>query len=128
MAERFFSETPITGPLALLAGSEAHHLLHVMRAKPGDRVILFDGSGTEFLAQVQQARRAEVQLQVIEQCAVDRERVVSSRWAWLCPKAIGKSGWWKRAWSLGWRPWYRWKPSVWWPSRVPRLATGCCGA
>lgn len=98
MAERFFSETAITGPLATLAGSEAHHLLHVMRAKPGDRVMLFDGSGAEFLAQVQRTRRAEVQLEILDRSEVNRERAVpitlgvampkGDRQKWLVEKAV----------------------------------------
>jgi 16S rRNA (uracil1498-N3)-methyltransferase len=73
MPDRYFSETPITPPDAVLAGSEAHHLLHVMRAKPGDRVVLFDGSGAEFVAEVARLERSEVRLTVVERHAVDRE-------------------------------------------------------
>jgi 16S rRNA (uracil1498-N3)-methyltransferase len=56
-----------------LDGPEAHHLLHVMRATPGERVILFDGTGSEFIAVVEQVKRSEVELRVTERCAVDRE-------------------------------------------------------
>ncbi len=57
----------------LLDGSEAHHLLHVMRASVGDEVTLFDGSGVEFRATVETLRRADAELRVIERCEVDRE-------------------------------------------------------
>jgi 16S rRNA (uracil1498-N3)-methyltransferase len=35
-----------------IAGSEAHHLLHVLRLKPGDRIVIFDGQGTELQAEL----------------------------------------------------------------------------
>ena len=60
MSDRYFVESPIQADRATLVGPEAHHLLHVMRAGPGDAVVLFDGSGAEFDAIVQRATRAEV--------------------------------------------------------------------
>ena len=78
MAERYFLETPIPpgAPLpqtVLLAGPEAHHLIHVMRAKPGDRVVLFDGSGAEFPAQVERVGRGEAELTILSREEVDLE-------------------------------------------------------
>ncbi len=73
MPDRYFAETPITGQKVLLAGSEAHHLIHVMRAKPGTRVVLFDGSGAEFDAVVDRTRRADVELAILARHEVDRE-------------------------------------------------------
>lgn len=49
MSRRFFCETPLAslpaGTTVPLAGDEAHHLARVMRAKVGDEIELFDGSG-----------------------------------------------------------------------------------
>jgi len=73
MSSRFFCHMPITGSRAVLDGAEAHHLLHVMRARPGDRVTLFDGSGDEFAAEVTRLQRSEVELAVLQRLAVDRE-------------------------------------------------------
>ena len=73
MSERYFVERPIDGDYSLLAGSEAHHLIHVMRAKPGQGVTLFDGSGREFAARVVRIGRAEVELAVVSHADVDRE-------------------------------------------------------
>ena len=42
MPHRYFT-TDISGGTAVLSGADAHHLAHVMRARPGD-VILFKGS------------------------------------------------------------------------------------
>jgi 16S rRNA (uracil1498-N3)-methyltransferase len=71
--ERYFVETPITADHVLLGGGEAHHLIHVMRAKPGVEVVLFDGSGAEFPARVERVARAEVELAVLGRADVDRE-------------------------------------------------------
>jgi 16S rRNA (uracil1498-N3)-methyltransferase len=73
MARRCYSETPIEGDQATLDGSEAHHLLHVLRAAPGMEVTLFDGSGCEFDAQVTACKRSTVELAVTERREVDRE-------------------------------------------------------
>jgi 16S rRNA (uracil1498-N3)-methyltransferase len=73
MSDRFFSSTPITADRTTLDGPEAHHLSHVMRAAPGERLTLFDGSGAEFEAEVVTVRRSAVELRVIERHQIDRE-------------------------------------------------------
>ena len=67
MSDRYFADQPLTGPRAVLAGAEAHHLIHVMRATPGTPVTLFDGSGLEFSARVERVGRSEVELTVLGQ-------------------------------------------------------------
>ena len=79
MADRYFVESPITGPRAALTGQEAHHLAHVMRAKPGDEVTLFDGGGREYAARVAEVSRRETLLDVLEAREISRESPV-----WLC--------------------------------------------
>ncbi len=64
MADRYFSDEPITGPNATLAGNEAHHLLHVMRAEPGTKIVLFDGRGGQHDAEVLRCGRKTVELTV----------------------------------------------------------------
>jgi 16S rRNA (uracil1498-N3)-methyltransferase len=73
MSERFFSSQRITGDHAMLDGPEAHHLLHVMRARVGDKVTLFDDSGAEFAAAVESLGRSEATVRVLERCEIDRE-------------------------------------------------------
>jgi 16S rRNA (uracil1498-N3)-methyltransferase len=73
MSERFFSSRPITTDRVLLEGTEAHHLLHVMRASVGDLVMLFDGSGAEFVAVVESLARSHVGLQITQRHEIDRE-------------------------------------------------------
>lgn len=98
MADRYFIESPITGEHAVLDGPEAHHLIHVMRAKPGCRVTLFDGSGAEFPAEVERVGRSDVQLTVLAREEIDRELPFAlilgvalpkgDRQKWLVEKAV----------------------------------------
>jgi 16S rRNA (uracil1498-N3)-methyltransferase len=73
MSERFFCDAPIHGELAQLNGPEAHHLLHVIRARPGDRVTLFDGSGAEFVSEIAECGRSTVDLRVLRRREMNRE-------------------------------------------------------
>src|SRR6478736_5732652 len=73
MADRYFVESPIEGSEARLVGGEAHHLTHVMRAKVGHEITLFDGSGAEFAARVERIERAQIVLSVLERREVNRE-------------------------------------------------------
>lgn len=97
-ADRYFCESPIRGENAVLAGPEAHHLIHVMRVKPGTRVVLFDGGGAEFTAQVEEVGRSEVKLAVLARQEANREMPVEltlgvalpkgDRQKWLVEKAV----------------------------------------
>jgi len=96
--DRYFSSTPIEGGSAALVGDEAEHLVRVMRARPGTQVILFDGHGAEYLAQVERIGRAGVDLAIVERRDADRELPVEvivavslpkgDRQKWLVEKAV----------------------------------------
>ncbi len=98
MSQRFFVSTPIDGQHATLTGAEAHHLAHVMRAKSGDEVTLFDGSGCEFSARIESIGKSRIELAVLERSAADRESPVQltlavalpkgERQRWLIEKAV----------------------------------------
>ena len=98
MSDRYFIDEPISPGRAVLAGPEAHHLIHVMRAAPGMRVVLFDGSGAEFPAVVRQVGRNDVELSVVSREEVNRELPVEvtlgvalpkgDRQKWLVEKAV----------------------------------------
>ena len=85
-ADRYFVETPIGKTGAVLAGPEAHHLIHVMRAKPGVRVVLFDGSGAKFAGEVKRVGRAEVELAIHAREEIDRELPIELTLGVACPK------------------------------------------
>jgi 16S rRNA (uracil1498-N3)-methyltransferase len=54
------------GPL-MLAGREAHHALRVLRLRRGDRVVVLNGAGAEFICDVETFDRDKVQLGIAEQ-------------------------------------------------------------
>ena len=98
MSDRYFVESPVASERAVLSGAEAHHLLHVMRAKVGTRVTLFDGSGWQFDAVVQRTGRGEVELAIAGRQEIDREAQIAvtlgvalpkgDRQKWLVEKAV----------------------------------------
>lgn len=73
MAQRFFMGESIEEGLVELSGAEAQHLGRVMRAQPGDKVILFDGQGREAVAIIQQVERDRIVLESAGPQDVDRE-------------------------------------------------------
>jgi 16S rRNA (uracil1498-N3)-methyltransferase len=83
---RYFANSPIASDSATLTGAEAHHLRHVMWAAIGAEVILFDGSGVEFHAQVASVGRAEIELTVVSRAEVDRELPVAVTLGVALPK------------------------------------------
>lgn len=98
MADRYFSADPIEGSTVALSGSGAHHLLNVMRAQPGLAVVLFDGRGGEYAAEVTRCGRNEVELTVGPRQDVERELPFEltlavplpkgDRQRWLVEKAV----------------------------------------
>lgn len=98
MADRYFVDKPITGTDVTLSGAVAHHLLHVMRARAGTEITLFDGSGAEFTGRIQQVARDRLELTIVERREVDRESSVQftlgvalpkgDRQRWLLEKAV----------------------------------------
>ncbi len=54
------------GEELILDGPEAHHALHVLRVRTGERLVVLDGAGTERLCEVSHPERSRLQLQVLE--------------------------------------------------------------
>lgn len=73
MPDRFFLARPPADDLAQLEGPDAHHLAHVLRARAGQVVTLFDGSGQEYDAQIESLDRRTVRCRVVDRRAADRE-------------------------------------------------------
>jgi len=86
MSDRYFVESPVVSDRALLTGPEAHHLLHVMRAKVETLVTLFNGSGWEFDAVVQRTGRSEVELAILGRREIDREAQIAVTMGVALPK------------------------------------------
>ena len=60
----FLPPEKCNGPVLLLSGSEAHHASEVLRARRGERVVVLDGVGREFLCEVSSVTPREVALRV----------------------------------------------------------------
>lgn len=98
MTERYFVAEPITSNRVIIAGPEAHHLLHVMRARVGTQVVLFDGGGDEFQATVSRIGTRVVELQIVARLQISRELPFQlmiaaplpkgDRQKWLIEKAV----------------------------------------
>lgn len=59
-----------------ITGDDAHHLIRVMRAEPGDKVICSDGSGREALVELTSAEKGEVCAKVIEWLPLEAEPAI----------------------------------------------------
>ena len=55
----------------------SHHLANVLRVKPQDQLILFNGQGGEYLAEISQVKKKQVTARIIEFFDVDRESPLS---------------------------------------------------
>ena len=77
MLPRAFCELLLTDDV-VVDDTEAHHLLHVLRFKPGDQLQLFDGCGVEADAVVTRISRREVFCTVTtrrQASQIDRDRI-----------------------------------------------------
>jgi 16S rRNA (uracil1498-N3)-methyltransferase len=71
---RIFVHTPLAARQRLtFEGEAAAHLGRVLRVRPGEAVVLFDGSGPEFDGEVVNANRRTVELAVGAEREADRE-------------------------------------------------------
>ena len=91
MAYRYFSNKPIPAAFEppfvfTLDGDEAHHILHVMRAKVGEPLVLFDGSGAEFDAEITALRKKELDVALLARRVEDREAPTALTLAVALPK------------------------------------------
>ena len=61
------------GGRPVITGDQAHHLLRVLKLKPGDSAILFNGQGGEYEATVTATTRGDCSFEVTAHDPVDRE-------------------------------------------------------
>ena len=65
MSDRFYYDGPLSlGPIDL-EGPEAHHLAHVRRFAVEDRVVLFNGDGSQYLCEIREVGKKRVALEVM---------------------------------------------------------------
>lgn len=88
MQRYFVRSEQIQDHIVILDGEEAHHLIRVMRAKPGDQLIASDGLEREVLAEISQLDREAnaVEARIAEELAMDQEPCVQVTVAQSLPK------------------------------------------
>lgn len=65
MAERFYTNLPLSPGPFTLDGPEAHHLAHVRRIRPGDPITLFNGDGRDWAARAVNLGKRHVEIEVV---------------------------------------------------------------
>ncbi|MBI1852695.1 MAG: 16S rRNA (uracil(1498)-N(3))-methyltransferase [Planctomycetes bacterium] len=75
MTERFFIDEDAgdVGSRVVLPRDESAHLVRVMRARPGDEVVVFNEHGVEWRCRLESFAQREATLTVLARAAVDRE-------------------------------------------------------
>jgi len=66
MSRFYVPKEYISGDKISIDGKEAHHILNVMRLKVSDKVIVFDGTGKEYVGLVRETGRKSLLLEVIK--------------------------------------------------------------
>jgi 16S rRNA (uracil1498-N3)-methyltransferase len=83
---RFFVQSPVSiGPVEI-GGSEAHHIVNVNRIRVGEQLVLFDGSGRDFVGTVQSIGASAVRILVDQMHLVDRELATEITMAVALPR------------------------------------------
>lgn len=86
MSYRFFTQsTPNNGKI-MLEGEQARHAIQVMRFNAGDQIVLFDGTGTEYDALIDQIEKKRLWLTIKSQRVVPRGIKASITLAVALPK------------------------------------------
>ena len=66
--------------------SESHHIIHVKRLKIGDSIIVFNGTGDEFEAEIEDIEGNRVNVRINQQRTISKENIVEIDIAFAIPK------------------------------------------
>ena len=66
--------------------SESHHIIHVKRLKIGDSIIVFNGTGDEFEAKIEDIEDNRVNVRINQQKTISKENIVEINVAFAIPK------------------------------------------
>ncbi len=86
MSYRFFLEAKPSAELITLEGDQAHHAVQVMRFKIGDAIVLFDGSGVEYHAVIDQIAKKRLELRILDTVSLERSLDTKMTLAVAMPK------------------------------------------
>ncbi len=66
--------------------SESHHIIHVKRLKIGDNIIVFNGMGNEFDAEIEEIKDSRVKVKINQQNTISEENTIGIDIAFAIPK------------------------------------------
>jgi 16S rRNA (uracil1498-N3)-methyltransferase len=66
--------------------SESHHIVHVKRLKIGDNIIVFNGMGDEFEAEIVEIKDNRVNVKINQQKTISKENTIGIDIAFAIPK------------------------------------------
>lgn len=84
--DRFYISITPSASEVWLEGKEAHHILHVKRAEPGDKITLFNGKGLEYLANIIEISHNKLKVLIEQSRSINREADVEITIAFSAPK------------------------------------------
>lgn len=77
MSHRFFlPETQIKHPISTITGTQVNHIKNVLRLKPGDQIILFDGAGVQYHACIAELSSDKVDVELFDKKVIKHESPV----------------------------------------------------
>lgn len=86
MQRYFIAEEQMDQHSCVIKGQDVHHMLHVMRLGPGDRIMLSNNAGRTVIAQLEQISKEQVVCRIVEEVKVTRELPVKVTIAQGLPK------------------------------------------
>ncbi|MDF2726332.1 MAG: hypothetical protein K0Q59_6010 [Paenibacillus sp.] len=86
MQRYFIDPASLTETEAIIGGDDAHHIVNVMRARPGDTIIVSDGVSREVLAKIEELGKGRVVARVSEALPMNAEAVIRVTIAQSLPK------------------------------------------
>jgi 16S rRNA (uracil1498-N3)-methyltransferase len=73
MRRFFVDKRSIRSGRATIRGSDMRHIQVVLRLKPGDEILLFDGEGSEYVARITENEREKIALLILEKYSASSE-------------------------------------------------------
>ncbi|CAM3437943.1 16S rRNA (uracil(1498)-N(3))-methyltransferase [Marinicrinis lubricantis] len=73
MQRYFVQAEQLTAHAVEITGEDAHHISHVMRLKPEDRIIVSNGLNREAIAEIREVQKGLVIADIVEELAMDQE-------------------------------------------------------
>ena len=87
MTRLFLPPEKLTSDKIIITGEQARYISLVLRAKPGEQIIIFDGSGYRYICRILQVHKKEVVIEKIKKEPYSAESTISIILAQGLPKS-----------------------------------------